>query len=76
MLNELETVVINKDIPEYGLIRGDIGVIVHIYENGSAVEVEFVSGEGRTVGVVILPKDDIRQIANDEIFHVRELHSA
>lgn len=40
MLNELETVVINKNIPEYGLIRGDIGVIVHIYENDSAVEVE------------------------------------
>ena len=76
MLNELETVVINKDIPEYGLIRGDIGVIVHIYENGSAVEVEFVSGEGSTVGVLTLRKEDLRQIARDEILHVRELHSA
>ncbi|MCK5196701.1 MAG: DUF4926 domain-containing protein [Spirochaetales bacterium] len=76
MLNELETVVINKDIPEYGLIRGDIGAMVHIYENGSVVEVEFVSGEGSTVGVITLPKEDLRQIAHDEILHVRELHSA
>ena len=76
MLSELETVVINEDIPEYGLISGDIGVIVHIYENGSVIEVEFVSGEGRTVGVVTLPKDSIRHIAHDEILHVRELHSA
>ncbi len=76
MLNELETVVINKDIPEYNLIRGDIGVIVHIYENGSTAEVEFVSGEGNTVGVITLPKEDLRQIAPDEILHVRELHSA
>ena len=75
-MNELETVVINKDIPEYGLIRGDIGVIVHIYENGSVVEVEFVSGEGSTVGIVTLCKEDLRQIAPDEILHVRELHSA
>ena len=76
MLNELESVVINKDIPEYGIIRGDIGVIVHVYENASVMEVEFVSGEGRTVGVITLPKEDLRQIANDEILHVRELHSA
>jgi len=52
------------------------GVIVHLYKNGAAAEVEFVSGEGRTVGVVTLLKEDIRQIANDEIFHVRELHTA
>jgi len=76
MLNEFETVVINRDIPEYGLIKGDIGAIVHIYNNGSAIEVEFVSGEGITVGVITLSKDDIRQIAHDEILHVRELHSA
>jgi hypothetical protein len=76
MLNELETVVINKDIPEYNLIRGDIGVIVHIYENGLAVEVVNVTGEGSTVGVITLSKEDLRSIAPDEILHVRELHSA
>jgi len=76
MFNELETVVINKDIPEYGLIRGDIGAIVHIYENSSVVEVEFVSGEGSSEGVLTLSKEDLRPIANDEILHVRELHSA
>jgi len=76
MFNELETVVINKDIPEYGLISGDIGAIVHIYENSSVVEVEFISGAGSSVGVITLPKEDLRPIANDEILHVRELHSA
>ncbi len=76
MLKELETVVINTDIPEYDLIKGDIGVIVHLYSKGEAAEVEFVSGEGKIVGIVTIPKENIRQIAPDEIFHVRELHAS
>ena len=76
MLNELETVVIVNDIPEYNLITGDIGVVVHIYENDFAAEVEFVTGEGSTVGVLTLPVKDLRKIARDEILHVRDLHTA
>ena len=76
MLNELNTVVLNKDIPEYDLVRGDIGVIVHKYNNSSGIEVEFVSGEGRTVGVITLTISDVRPMGYGEILHVRELHSA
>ena len=75
-MRELETVVVNKDIPEHGIERGDIGVIVHTYEDKSAVEVEFVSGEGTTLGVVTLLSEDVRLMKKDEILHVRELHTA
>ena len=76
-MRELETVVVNKDIPEHGIERGDIGVIVHTYEEDkSAVEVEFVSGEGTTLGVVTLLSKDVRLMKKDEILHVRELHTA
>lgn len=75
-MRELDTVVVNKDIPVYGIERGDIGVIVHTYEDKSAVEVEFVSGEGTTLGVITLRNEDVRLMKRDEILHVRELHTA
>ena len=61
-MRELETVVVNKDIPEHGIERGDIGVIVHAYEDNSAVEDEFVSGEGTTLGVITLLSQDVPEL--------------
>ena len=75
-MKELDTVVVNKDIPDHGIERGDIGVVVHTYEDKSAVEVEFVSGEGTTLGVITLQSVDVRPMKKDEILHVRELHTA
>ena len=75
-MRELETVVVNKDIPEHGIERGDVGVVVHTYEDKSAVEVEFVSGEGTSLGVVTLLSKDVRLMKKDEILHARELHTA
>ena len=56
---------------EYKLIRGDVGAVVHVYEGGKACEVEFVTGEGETVAVTTLPKDDIRPMQRADILHVR-----
>jgi hypothetical protein len=75
-MKELDTVVVNKDIPDHGIERGDIGVVVHTYKDKSAVEVEFVSGEGTTLGVITLQSKDVRLMKKDEILHVRELHTA
>ena len=73
MLKELDTVVITKDIPTLSLVKGDIGTIVHIYGETEGLEVEFVSGEGKTVGVKTLKKTDVRPMKNREILHVREM---
>ena len=75
-MKELDTVVVNKDIPNHRIERGDIGVVVHTYEDKAAVEVEFVSGEGTTLGVITLQSEDVRLMKKDEILHVRELHTA
>ena len=72
----LDTVVVNRDIPAHRIVRGDIGVIIHIYKDKSAVEVEFVSGEGTTLRVITLGTEDVRLMKKDEILHVRELHTA
>ncbi len=52
---ELDTVVLNCDLPEQGLRRGDLGVVVQVYEP-DGLEVEFVTVAGRTQALVTLKK--------------------
>lgn len=73
MINELDSVVLSRDVEEYGLKAGDIGTAVHVYKANVAYEVEFITGEGTTVAVLTLNQEDIRPIGEREIFHVREL---
>jgi uncharacterized protein DUF4926 len=73
MIQEHDIVVLTHDLVDKGLCRGDVGAVVHIYSGGIAYEVEFVTGEGRTVAVLTLTPDDIRQLQGREILHVREL---
>lgn len=73
MINELDTVVLAHSIQAYGLKQGDIGAVVHVYQNGDVYEVEFVTGEGETVAVLTLTNKDIRPMRKREILHVREL---
>ena len=73
MMKELDLVVLNHDIREHQLREGDIGTIVHSYKDGSAFEVEFMTGEGKTIAVVTLRADEVRPVNAREIFHVREI---
>ena len=73
MIKELDTVVLTHDIAKYGLVEGDIGVVVHCYTDGNAYEVEFVTAEGRTIAVLTLNLDDVRLMSSREILHVREV---
>ena len=63
MIQEHDTVVLVRDLPTLGLERGDVGAVVHIYNDQAAVEVEFVSGAGMTVGVETLALKDVRPLA-------------
>lgn len=72
-MNEHDTVVLNRSLPEHGLQPGDVGAIVHVYENEQAFEVEFVSGDGATVAVATLLPAEIRPVAEREILHVRRV---
>lgn len=73
-IEELDMVVLLSDAEEYGLERGDIGAVVHRYSGEeTAYEVEFVTGEGETVAVLTLERDQIRRMDRREILHAREL---
>ena len=73
MIQELDTVVLVHDLPAPGLKTGDVGAVVHVYEGGVAVEVEFVSGSGATVAVETLRTSEVRALGAAEISHVRPL---
>lgn len=75
MVKELDTVVLAHDIQEHGLRQGDVGAVVHRYQEGKALEVEFVTVEGKTVALLALTPSDIRPIHGSEILHVREFVS-
>lgn len=75
-MNELDLVVLTHPVADHGLEAGDIGTIVHVYQDGRAYEVEFVTAEGTTVAVLTLNTADVRPRASREILHVRELTSA
>lgn len=72
-MNEHDTVVLVRSLPDHGLEAGDVGSIVHVYDAGNGFEVEFVAGSGATVAVVTLQADDIRPVATGEILHVRDI---
>ncbi len=60
MLNEHTQVVLVRPVPGLGLKPGDVGVVVHVHKQGQAYEVEFMSPEGRTLGVQTLSAGDVR----------------
>lgn len=72
MYREHDVVVLRHDIPEHGLIEGDVGAVVGVYRSGG-YEVEFTAAEGDTVAVVTLADAEVRQMGRREILRVREL---
>ena len=71
----LDTVVLNRDLPEYGLCRGDLGAVVEVYEP-DGVEVEFVRASGRTQAVVTLSTNDVRPVRDSDQIAVRSVGQA
>lgn len=70
---EHEMVVLVPSLPEHGLQAGDIGTVVDVRGDGAEFEVEFMTGDGRTVGVFTLGASDIRKLDGSEILHSRRV---
>lgn len=70
---ELHTVVLDRDLPEHGLRRGDLGIIVQTYED-DALEVEFVSASGKTETLGTLGVGEARAVADGDLIAVRRLN--
>ena len=68
----LDTVVLDRDMAEHGLRKGDLGTVVHVYAR-NGLEVEFVSASGRTEGLVTLKETDVRAVSDGDLIAVRRL---
>jgi len=71
----LDTVVLKKDIPAQGLRAGDVGAVVEKY-GSKGLEVEFVTGSGRTQALVTLGVDDVREFGESDLLSARPLDAA
>ena len=70
--NLLQTVVLDRDLPDKGLRKGDLGAVVNVYEP-DGLEVEFVSASGKTEALVTLTAGDVRAVADGDLIAVRRL---
>lgn len=52
MLREHDVVTVTENIPTEGIVRGDVGAVVHCYPDKDAYEVEVLDERGRSKGVV------------------------
>ena len=71
-----EEVVLLKDVPEKGLLKGDVVTIVEHHavpdgEDGYSLEVFNVLGD--TIAVITLPESAIAPLSENEVFSVRAL---
>jgi hypothetical protein len=72
-IKEHDRVVLTADLPGEKLASGDVGTVVHVYRDGEAFEIEFVSLDGETVAVVTLERAHVRPVARREITHARQV---
>ena len=71
-IRRLDTVVLARDLPAYGLRAGDLGAVVETYPP-DGLEVEFLTASGRTGSLVTLHPSDVRRVADDDLVTVRTL---
>jgi hypothetical protein len=71
-LKNLDTVVLERDLPEHGLRKGDLGAVVHMHGE-SRLEVEFVRASGQTQAVVQLDAADVRPVRDEDLLAVRSV---
>ncbi len=71
MIEEHSCVILEVDIPECGLARGDVGAVALTHSHGQGYEVEFCALDGETLAVVSVTPDQIRPAHKGEILHSR-----
>jgi Domain of unknown function (DUF4926) len=66
----LDTIVLDRDLPDCGLREGDLGAVVEVYEP-DGLAVEFVAASGRTAALLTLTTRAVRPVGDDDLVSVR-----
>ncbi len=76
-VSELETVIMTVNMPEAGVLVGDLGTVVAIYRVPRlAYEVEFVNPDGQTRALLTLTPEQVRPLSVNDIITTRPYHIA
>lgn len=67
---ELDTVVLDRDLPEHGLRKGDLGAVVQVYAPDH-FDIEFVTASRRSQALVTLSAADVRGVGDQDLVAVR-----
>ena len=76
MIRELDRVVLTAAVPNEGLVSGDVGTVVHVYTDGKAFEMEFMTLDGQTAAVATVVASAVRPVNGRDISHSRHLQSS
>jgi hypothetical protein len=69
----LETVIATVDIPDEGVLKGDVGTIIDVYaEIATAYEVEFLNADDSARIQVTLAPGQFRHLAPGDILTTRQ----
>lgn len=71
-IKELDSIVLERDLPEHGLRQGDLGAVDQVY-SPDAFEIEFVRAPGSTQALVRLSRTDIRPVEDGDVPAVRRV---
>jgi hypothetical protein len=76
MIRELDRVVLTAAVPSEGLVSADVGTVVHVYADGKAFEIEFMTLDGHTAAVATVEASAARRVTSRDISHSRHLQSS
>ncbi len=71
MVDEHDRIVLTEPLPESDLQAGDVGTVVHVYDEGTAYEIEFFHLDGRTVAVETVEASAVRAVDCTDVTHAR-----
>jgi len=71
MIKQYDRVVLVDNVPKAHLVKGDVGTVIEIYNNGEGFEIEFFALDGTTISVETLLKHQVRTVNKKEILHIR-----
>ena len=70
-IEEHVLVVLTRDLPEHGLVAGDVGTVVAVHGGGAGYTLEFATVGGETIAIVTVEAGDVRPARDREVMHVR-----
>ena len=71
----LDTVALDRDLPEHGLRCGDLGAVVEVHAP-DGLDVEFANASGKTEALVTLSVNDLLAVAEGDLIAGRPIDTS